>query len=38
MRKLTAAVFVFALACTVGACSGLTVKATYQYPPAEDRK
>lgn len=32
MRKAIAAVFVFALACAVGACSGLTVKATYQYP------
>lgn len=38
MRKTIAAILVFALACTVGACSGLTVKATYQYPPVEDRK
>lgn len=32
MRKLMLAFCVFALACTVGACSGLQVKATYQYP------
>lgn len=36
MRKAILTAIVFALACTVGACSGLQVKATYQYPaPAE---
>lgn len=38
MRKSILCVLVFAAACTVGACSGLTVKATYQYPPTEARK
>lgn len=38
MRKAIACIAVFAIACTVGACSGLTVKASYHYPPAEDRK
>jgi hypothetical protein len=38
MRKTILAACIFAAACLVGACSGLTVKATYQYPPAEDRK
>ncbi len=36
MRKIVPAAFALLLACVVGACSGLTVKATYQYPaPAE---
>lgn len=32
MRRIIAAAVVFALACTVGACSGLKVKASYEYP------
>lgn len=32
MRKTIACVVMFALACTVGACSGLKVKASYEYP------
>lgn len=38
MRKAILCILCFAAACSVAACSGLTVKASYQYPPAEDRK
>lgn len=32
MRKVMLCACVFSIACAVGACAGLQVKATYQYP------
>lgn len=37
MRKTIACILAFTLACTVGACSGLQVKATYQYPAPSEK-
>lgn len=37
MRKAILCILCFAAACSVAACSGLTVKASYQYPAPTEK-